>query len=119
MKKMFARWASACTVWLGHPYVCLGSVLAVVVWAAMGPYFQYSDTWQLCINTITTVITFNMVFFIQNSQNRDNAAIQAKLDELIKTSSARNMFMGIEEDMTDEEIRELKTKAKQKKQPRK
>ena len=68
----------------------------IVVWAVSGPLFGFSDTWQLVINTGTTIITFLMVFLIQNSQNRDSAAIQVKLDELIRTGQARNTFVGIE-----------------------
>ena len=81
----------------------------VVVWAIMGPLFQYSDTWQLVINTGTTIVTFLMVFLIQNSQNRDSAAIQVKLDELIRVSTARNSFVGIEH-LTDEELEEIRGK---------
>ena len=81
----------------------------VLVWAITGPLFQYSDTWQLVINTGTTIVTFLMVFLIQNSQNRDSAAIQVKLDELIRVSSAQNSFVGIEH-LTDEELEEIRDK---------
>jgi low affinity Fe/Cu permease len=81
----------------------------VVVWAATGPLFGYSDTWQLVINTGTTIVTFLMVFLIQNSQNRDSAAIQVKLDELIRVSTVRNSFVGIEH-LTDEELEDIRTK---------
>ena len=81
----------------------------VVVWAATGPLFGYSDTWQLVINTGTTIVTFLMVFLIQNSQNRDSAAIQVKLDELIRVSTAHNSFVGIEH-LTDEELEDIRTK---------
>lgn len=81
----------------------------VVVWAITGPLFQFSDTWQLIINTGTTIVTFLMVFLIQNSQNRDSAAIQVKLDELIRVSTAKNSFIGIEH-LTDEELEEIRTK---------
>jgi low affinity Fe/Cu permease len=74
-----------------------------VVWALTGPVFGYSDTWQLVINTGTTIVTFLMVFLIQNAQNRDASAIQAKLDELIRASHARNEFIGIEH-LTENEL---------------
>jgi low affinity Fe/Cu permease len=81
----------------------------VLVWAVTGPLFQYSDTWQLVINTGTTIVTFLMVFLIQNSQNRDSAAIQVKLDEHIRVSTAHNSFVGIEH-LTDDELAEIRTK---------
>src|SRR5207342_3220715 len=81
----------------------------VLVWAITGPLFGYSDTWQLVINTGTTIVTFLMVFLIQNSQNRDGAAIQVKLDELIRVSAAHNSFVGIEH-LTDEELQDIRTK---------
>jgi low affinity Fe/Cu permease len=82
----------------------------VVVWSATGPLFHFSDTWQLVINTGTTIVTFLMVFLIQNSQNRDSAAIQVKLDELIRVSRARNAFIGIEH-LIEAEIEELRKKS--------
>jgi len=81
----------------------------VVIWAVTGPIFKYSDTWQLVINTGTTIVTFLMVFLIQNSQNRDSAAIQVKLDELIRVSAVHNSFVGIEH-LTDEELEEIRSK---------
>src|SRR4051812_23539256 len=81
----------------------------VLVWAITGPLFQYSDTWQLVINTGTTIVTFLMVFLIQNSQNRDGAAIQVKLDELIRVSTVLDSFIGIEH-LTDEELEEIRNK---------
>ncbi len=88
----------------GHPITFGTAVGLIVVWAATGPIFHYSDTWQLVINTGTTIVTFLMVFLIQNSQNRDAAAMQAKLDELLRAvDKAREQFIGIEH-LTDEQI---------------
>jgi low affinity Fe/Cu permease len=92
----FAKIASAVSRWTGRPLIFLACCLIVVVWAITGPVFHYSDTWQLIINTGTTIVTFLMVFLIQNTQNRDNAALQAKLDELIRVTRAKNEFIGIE-----------------------
>ena len=91
----------------GKPLTFLLAVTVVIVWGVTGPLFGFSDTWQLVINTGTTIVTFLMVFVIQNTQNRDGAAIQAKLDELVRTSSAQNRFIGIEH-LTDEEIEEYR-----------
>jgi low affinity Fe/Cu permease len=93
----------------GRALTFLVAVAVVVIWAATGPLFGYSDTWQLVINTGTTIVTFLMVFLIQNSQNRDSAAIQVKLDELIRVSSAHNSLVGIEH-LTDDEIEEIRNK---------
>jgi low affinity Fe/Cu permease len=93
----------------GRALTFLIAALVVLVWAATGPLFQYSDTWQLVINTGTTIVTFLMVFLIQNSQNRDGAAIQVKLDELIRASRAHNSFVGIEH-LNDDELEEIRTK---------
>ena len=84
----------------------------IVVWGITGPIFKYSDTWQLVINTGTTIVTFLMVFLIQNSQNRDSAAIQVKLDELIRASTVRNAFIGIEH-LTDEELEKIRDTCEQ------
>ncbi|HTL46466.1 MAG TPA: low affinity iron permease family protein [Verrucomicrobiae bacterium] len=92
----------------GHPTAFLTAVSVVLVWAVTGPLFHFSDTWQLVINTGTTIVTFLMVFLIQNTQNRDNEAIQLKLDELIRsTSGAHNFLLNIE-DLTEEELQLIK-----------
>jgi len=85
------------------------AVAIIVLWAFTGPLLGFSDTWQLVINTGTTIVTFLMVFLIQNSQNRDNAALQVKLDELIRVGAARNSLVGIEH-LTDGELEELRNK---------
>ena len=102
----FARGAARLS---GRPRTFVLAAAVIVVWLVTGPIFHYSDTWQLVINTGTTIVTFLMVFLIQNTQNRDGAAIQAKLDELIRTSAAQNRYIGIER-MTDEELDELRRK---------
>lgn len=95
--ELFERFAQAVAGWAGRPPAFVLAVLIVFVWGITGPVFQWSNTWQLVINTGTTIITFLMVFLIQNAQNRDAAAIQAKLDEVIRAvGEARNDFIGIE-----------------------
>jgi low affinity Fe/Cu permease len=108
MKRLFDRLATRTGYLMGHPGAFIGATLACLVWAVSGPIFHYSDTWQLVINTATTVLTFLAVFLIQNSQNRDGVAVQAKLDEiLIAVRAARSELVGIEK-MTDEELTALK-----------
>ena len=104
---VFSAAASEVARWTGRPLVFLGCCVIVLVWAVSGPVFGFSDTWQLVINTSTTIVTFLMVFLIQNTQNRDAAAMQAKLDELVyATRTARNRFIGIEH-LTDTELGEI------------
>jgi len=104
----FARLAVATSHVSGRPLTFLLAVVVVLVWAITGPLFGYSDTWQLVINTGTTIVTFLMVFLIQATQNRDTLALQLKLDELIvATKNARNDIAGIEE-APDKEIEEAK-----------
>jgi low affinity Fe/Cu permease len=91
----------------GRPWAFAAAVAIVLIWAISGPLFGYSDTWQLVINTGTTIVTFLMVFLIQNAQMRDAAAIQVKLDELIRGSRVQNAFIGIEH-LTDEELEQLR-----------
>ena len=93
---------------MGQPQAFIGATAACIIWAVSGPLFHYSDTWQLVINTATTVLTFLAVFLIQNSQNRDGAAIQTKLDEILRSiGDARSGFVGIER-LTDTEIEKIR-----------
>jgi low affinity Fe/Cu permease len=94
---LFARMANTVAHWTGKPATFAVCCLVIMLWAVTGPLFHYSDTWQLIINTGTTIVTFLMVFLIQNTQNRDGAALQAKLDELIRvTNRAHNDLVGVE-----------------------
>jgi low affinity Fe/Cu permease len=95
-KSMFSKFATAVSDLSGKPLTFVVAFLLVLAWAITGPIFNYSETWQLVINTSTTIVTFLMVFVLQNSQNRDGKALQAKLDELILTSKASNKFVGVE-----------------------
>jgi low affinity Fe/Cu permease len=107
MKRAFADVATTIDQLSGRPLTFCIALLIIAAWALSGPLFNFSDTWQLIINTSTTIITFLMVFVIQNTQNRDGAAIQAKLDELIRVSAARNTLIGIET-LTQDEIADIR-----------
>jgi low affinity Fe/Cu permease len=109
---IFALVANAASHAAGRAITFALAVSVIIIWAITGPLFGFSDTWQLIINTGTTIVTFLMVFLIQNSQNRDSAAIQVKLDEIIRNSNVRNSFVGIEH-LTDDEIEELRAKCEQ------
>lgn len=111
--RAFTAFASAVSKITGRPWVFIVCCALVLIWALTGPVFKFSDTWQLVINTSTTIITFLMVFLIQNMQNRDNAAIQAKLDEIIRTSDSDNKFIGIEH-LSDEELEAILREVEQK-----
>lgn len=106
VEKHFTQFANAAARRAGSPSAFLIAVFLILVWAGTGPAFGFSETWQLVINTGTTIVTFLMVFVIQNTQNRDSFALQTKLDELIRTSNAENIFIGIEK-LTDKELEEL------------
>lgn len=112
MEKYFTKFANATAKVAGSPGAFLIAVALIIAWAVSGPFFGYSETWQLVINTGTTIVTFLMVFLIQNTQNRDSYALQTKLDELIRSSNAENIFMGIEK-LTDKELEELHSRCEQ------
>jgi low affinity Fe/Cu permease len=113
MSKLFTRFANAVAAGAGSPFAFFACVAFVLAWAITGPMFGFSDTWQLVINTSTTIITFLMVFLIQNTQNRDNGAIHAKLDELIRAMvDADNEYIGIEH-LTDQELKLILAKVEQ------
>src|SRR5262245_35933702 len=99
----FRRFALVASAALGTHWAFLAALLLVIGWAATGPLFDFGESWQLVINTGTTIITFLMVFLIQTTQNRDSRALHLKLDELIRASKARNVFADLE-DATDEEL---------------
>jgi low affinity Fe/Cu permease len=108
--RIFARRSSAI---LGSAWAFAGAILIIAVWALTGPTFHFSDTWQLIINTGTTIVTFLMVFLIQNTQNRDAKAMHLKLDEIIRAlKKARNELVDLE-DLSDEELDKLEKQFKQ------
>lgn len=104
MDRIFSSISSRMATWAGQPLTFILAVMIIAIWVVSGPVFGWSDTWQLVINTGTTIVTFLMVFLIQNAQNRDASAMQVKLDELIRAvENARNEYIGIEH-LTDDEI---------------
>lgn len=105
--QIFTKVANTVALAAGKPVTFILCVAIVVIWAFSGPIFGFSDTWQLIINTGTTIVTFLMVFLIQNTQNRDSVAIQAKLDELVRVSSGKNAFIGIEH-LTEAEVEKFR-----------
>ncbi|MGI4856463.1 MAG: low affinity iron permease family protein [Janthinobacterium lividum] len=107
LMRTFDRFASRVTRWAGSPITFCTSVFVVILWAVLGPTFHYSDGWQLVINTGTTIITFLMVFLIQQSQNKDSIAVHLKLNELLAShKSADNQLIGIE-DASEDQLRTL------------
>jgi low affinity Fe/Cu permease len=112
MHELFRKFAHRMSAAVGSPWAFVLATTVIAVWALTGPIFHYSDTWQLVINTGTTIITFLMVFLIQNTQNRDAKAIHLKLDELIKgVTGARTKLVDLEE-LSDEELEELQEEFK-------
>jgi len=107
MISLFDQLSRHVSEWLGTPVAFIGAIVLVALWALSGPYFGWSDTHQLIINTGTTILTFWMMFLLQSSQNRDTKAIHAKLDELIRVSDARNEIM-LAEDISPAELERLK-----------
>lgn len=117
MDRIFTRFAGVTAAYAGKPATFILAMAIVLVWGVTGPMFGYSQTWQLVINTGTTIVTFLMVFLVQNSQNRDAAAMQAKLDELIRSVElARNEFIGIEH-LTDIEIEAIRARLEDEEAP--
>ena len=103
----FASWISHAT---GRPWAFVFALLIIIVWVATGPVFEFSDTWQLVINTSTTVITFMMVFIIQNTQNRDSAAAQVKLDEIIRSIKGANNALLNMEQLDEKDLEDIRSR---------
>ena len=108
-ESIFERFSNTIAGCSGKPITFVAAVAFIGLWAIAGPAFGFSETWQLVVNTATTIVTFLMVFVLQNSQNRDGRALQAKLDELIITSRAANKYVGIEK-LDEKHLRELSDK---------
>jgi low affinity Fe/Cu permease len=112
VNNLFHRAAIACADWVGRPVAFFVASAAIIVWALIGPWAGYSDTWQLVINTGTTIATFLILFLIQNTQNRDTKALQLKLDELIRAlNGARSEFLNLES-LSDSDLDKLKKEFK-------
>jgi low affinity Fe/Cu permease len=104
----FTKFARATALYTGKPITFISAVSVIIIWAVSGPFFGFSDTWQLVINTGTTIVTFLMVFLIQNTQNRDTEALQLKLDEIVRSlRGARNQVLDLEE-MDEEQLDEIR-----------
>lgn len=113
ISNVFGRLSKRISLAAGHHNTFLLACMTLVIWAVMGPYYHYSDTWQLVINTGTTIITFLMVFLIQNTQNRESIATQIKLDEIIRAlKDAHNSVLGLD-NKTDEELEQMRKQYEQ------
>ena len=113
MDQFFTRIAAKIATAVGQPLAFILAVAVIILWAISGPMFGFSDTWQLIVNTSTTIITFLMVFLIQNAQNRDATAMQAKLDEIIRAiEPARNDYIGIEH-LTEKELETIRAEVEE------
>jgi low affinity Fe/Cu permease len=112
MEKYFTAVANRVAYAAGKPLTFVICCAIILLWGFSGPFLGFSDTWQLIINTSTTIVTFLMVFLIQNTQNRDGAALQAKLDELIRVGEAQNHFIGIEH-LTETELEEIRARCEE------
>ena len=112
MREAFRRFAHHAARAMGSPWAFLSAAAAIVVWLAIGPLFAYSDSWQLVVNTVTTVVTFLIVFLIQNTQNRDARAMQLKLDELIRAVAAARTGLVDLENLSDEELDRIEAEFK-------
>lgn len=112
MKELFRKMAHTVSEAVGSPWAFLAAAALIVGWAASGPLFGYSETWQLVVNTATTIVTFLMVFLIQNTQNRDSKAIHLKLDELLRALKDARTGMVDLEDMSDDELARLQDEFK-------
>ena len=112
-KGWFTRFSQTTSVWTGSPVAFFLALMVIVVWVVTGPIFKFSDTWQLVINTGTTIVTFLMVFLIQSSQNRDSKLIQLKLDELIRAVDTAETALIDMDEMSEEELKEVQEKFSQ------
>jgi low affinity Fe/Cu permease len=108
VERLFARFATAASDVMGHAYIFILALLLVLLWAFSGPFFEFSDTWQLIVNTATTITTGLMVFIIQNTQNRDARAIHVKLDELLRAVQGARGDLADVEDRSEDELKKLK-----------
>src|SRR5437660_12574334 len=112
MRELFRKFAHTTSHAVGSSWAFILAAVIIIVWAATGLMFHFSDTWQLVINTGTTIVTFLMVFLIQNTQNRDGEAVQVKLDELIRASKAHNVLLDLEE-LSQEDLDRVKQRYEQ------